>query len=63
MITIKDYAFINQFEKYGNSIIIKKSRLRLFNIILAVVVPVIYPIPVAIFINKICFKRNIIIRY
>jgi len=46
---------------YGSSFTISKTQITSINLLLAVVIPIVYPVPVALFINK--FIKNITIRY
>jgi hypothetical protein len=46
---------------YGTAIKLSKHNLKTFNLLLAVLIPVIYPVPVAMFINK--YIKDIRVRY
>ena len=46
---------------YGTAIKLNKHELQTFNLLLAVLIPVIYPVPVAMFINK--YIKDIRVRY
>ena len=48
---------------YGNAKRIKRWKIRTFNLVLALVIPVVYPIPIAVAINKLFVKKDFVWRY
>ena len=48
---------------YGKCVRVKKSWLRKVNLGLAVVITGLYPVPLALFLNKFLIKKDMVMRY
>jgi len=59
----KQQQVYNNMLCYGDRYMITSTQQRSVNTFLAVVIPIIYPLPVAMIINKLFLKKSITIRY
>lgn len=50
-------------KSYGSAFRVKRWQMHSANLLLGVIIPILYPVPLAVLINKFLIKKDVVIRY